>query len=130
MNTPSSFPPVLFFLFFPHAPCAPSPLSLPPFKNPKMFMRKYERIAASCAPAAAFAVITGDESKEARGMMMALAVRVTPTFFLWGAGAARVEGEVVGGGPPPSRTCTGVNENNLRDAVDAVLAGEGEEAKA
>jgi hypothetical protein len=27
--------------------------------------------------------------------------------------------------PPATRTATGVNENNLKAAVDAVLAGEG-----
>ena len=90
-----------------------------------MVMRKYERIAASYAPDAVFLVITGDESKESRGMMMALSVRVTPTFFLWDKAPRRSTGEVVGGGPPPTRTATGVNENNLKDAINAVLAGEG-----
>lgn len=92
-------------------------------------MRKYERLAASYAPSAVFLVITGDESKESRGMMMAMGVRVTPTFYLWDRAPGRrglEEEGAAGGGPPPTRTATGVNENNLRAAVDAVLAGEGE----
>jgi hypothetical protein len=90
-----------------------------------MFGRKYERMAAAYAPDVVFLEITGDESKETRGMMMAMAVRVTPTFFLWDRGEGRSTGEAAGGAPPATRTATGVNENNLKAAVDAVLAGEG-----
>jgi hypothetical protein len=90
-----------------------------------MFKRKYERIAASYAPRAVFLEITGDESKETRGMMVAMAVRVTPTFFLWDRVPARSTGDLAGGAPPPTRSATGVNENNLKAAVDAVLEGRG-----
>ena len=92
-----------------------------------MFMRKYERLAAGYAPDAVFLVITGDESKESRGMMMGMSVRVTPTFFLWDKAPGRSTEAGAGGGPPPTRTATGVNENNLTAAVDAVLEGKGAE---
>lgn len=74
----------------------------------KMFARKYGRLAAA-TPDAVFLVITGDESAETRAMMMAMKVRVTPTFFVYRGG------EIV-------KTATGVNENNLKAALDDAAA--------
>ena len=74
----------------------------------KMFARKYGRLAAA-TPDAVFLVITGDESAETRAMMMAMKVRVTPTFFVYRGG------EIV-------KTATGVNENNLKAALDEAAA--------
>lgn len=75
----------------------------------KMFARKYSRLAAS-TPDAVFLVITGDESPESRAMMMAMKVRVTPTFFVYRGGVI-------------AKATTGVNENNLKAALDEAAAG-------
>ena len=76
----------------------------------KMFARKFSRLAAS-TPDAVFLVITGDESPESRAMMMAMKVRVTPTFFVYRGGVV-------------AKTTTGVNENNLKAALDEAAAGD------
>jgi hypothetical protein len=132
----------------------------------KAFARKYQRISALYQDDAVFCVITGDESKETRAMMMAmkvrskcwcscfalsmknfggekrelffsltlfsprprkkktdfqkkkkLKVRVTPTFFVYRDGAL-------------FKTTTGVNENNLKAALDEALGGGGGSAAA
>ena len=109
----------------------------------KMFQRKYQRLAAS-TPNTTFLLITGDESKETRGMMMAMAVKVT-FFFLFSSRRAhphptRAPRRRPAHRPPPPpppqvtptffvyrrgaivRTATGVNENNLKAAVEEALA--------
>jgi hypothetical protein len=115
----------------------------------KAFARKYQRVAA-LYPHAVFTVVTGDESKETRAMMMAMKVgrgeesfvgalawgvflffsfpvahffspleepttkknkvRVTPTFFVYKDRAL-------------FKTTTGVNENNLKAALDEAAGG-------
>lgn len=121
----------------------------------KAFARKYQRIAA-LYPDAVFTVVTGDESKETRAMMMAMKVsleregggererrsffsflllswkelvltfpsdqkkkqvRVTPTFFVYRDRAL-------------FKTTTGVNENNLKAALDEAGGGNGAGAAA
>jgi hypothetical protein len=80
----------------------------------KAFSRKYSAVAARF-PEAVFLAIYGDDSKESRQMMIALAVRVTPTFRL-----SR-------GVDDNATVLTGTSETKLRDAIVAALT-EGERA--
>eukprot|EP00884_Botryococcus_braunii_P019581 jgi/Botrbrau1/6306/Bobra.0339s0017.1 len=76
----------------------------------KMFGRKYARLAEAF-PDCLFLEIIGDESQETRKMMIKLEVKSTPTFRFYR------DGECV-------NITTGVNENNLRSAVEKYNASE------
>jgi Thioredoxin len=71
------------------------------------FARKYHRMADQY-PEAVFYEVVGDESKDLRGMMISMGVKVTPTFRLYR------RGECV-------EKFGGVNEDNLRSAIDTQL---------
>ncbi|CAL8464622.1 g4157 [Coccomyxa elongata] len=78
----------------------------------KMFTRKYQRIAAEHRDdGAVFLEIMGDESADTRKLMISMQIRVTPTFCLFRGT------EVV-------KTVTGVNAENLQNAVREQLAGQ------
>lgn len=71
-----------------------------------MFSRKYARAAQQYTDAV-FLEIIGDETKDTRGMMIDMSIKVTPTFVLFRAGE-RVHSH------------GGINETNLH-RVSAVL---------
>lgn len=69
----------------------------------KMFSRKFQRMSEQYQDAI-FLDIMGDETKDTRKLMINLDVRATPTFFLYRDGRL-------------GQTLTGINENNLRNAI-------------
>eukprot|EP00891_Asterochloris_glomerata_P003776 jgi/Astpho2/3776/fgenesh1_pg.00061_%23_1_t len=69
----------------------------------KMFSRKYQRMAEQFQECI-FLDIVGDESTDTRRMMISNNIKVTPTFIIFR-------------GEKSLATLTGINENNLRNAI-------------